>query len=208
MLNNRSDKVTCIGAATEILCRCWECLHKSLAHEEKNLLLTSRLLISQLLSFNFYYKVEISLTFYIYYILFFIKSPKRTDNASERIVLRGGGGVFQEKNRRKRGESDKSAPCRHEITRNFTVSAADLLYSASVLSEFAEIWLDRKIAAEHWREAGIFACLRSFLSEHHMIGEKSKIFFKYYAASNCFRLFHALSYKYHIKKERKPCALF
>ena len=36
-------------------------------------------------------------------------------------------GAYFRKNRRKRGESDKSAPCRHEITQNFTVSAAVLL---------------------------------------------------------------------------------
>lgn len=36
-------------------------------------------------------------------------------------------GCISGKNRRKRGESDKSAPCRHEITQEFTVSAAVLL---------------------------------------------------------------------------------
>lgn len=36
--------------------------------------------------------------------------------------------VYFRKNRRKRGESDKSAPCRHEITQKFTASAAALLY--------------------------------------------------------------------------------
>ena len=51
-------------------------------------------------------------------------------------------GAYFGKNRRKHSESDKSAPCRHEITRNFTVSAAALLDSASVLSEFAEILRD------------------------------------------------------------------
>lgn len=51
-------------------------------------------------------------------------------------------GVYFRKSSRKRGESGKSAPCRHEITRNFTVSAAALLDSASVLPEFAEILRD------------------------------------------------------------------
>ena len=51
-------------------------------------------------------------------------------------------GRISGKNRRKRGESDKSAPRQHEITQNFTVSAAALLDSASVLSEFAEIRRD------------------------------------------------------------------
>ena len=51
-------------------------------------------------------------------------------------------GAYFRKSSRKRGESDKSAPRQHEITQNFTVSAAALLDSASVLSEFAEIWRD------------------------------------------------------------------
>ena len=51
-------------------------------------------------------------------------------------------GVYFRKSSRKRGESGKSAPYRHEIAQNFTVSAAALLDSASVLSEFAEILRD------------------------------------------------------------------
>lgn len=51
-------------------------------------------------------------------------------------------GAYFRKSSRKRGESDKSAPRQHEITQNFTVFAAALLDSASVLSEFAEIWRD------------------------------------------------------------------
>lgn len=51
-------------------------------------------------------------------------------------------GAYFRKSSRKRGESDKSVPRQHEITQNFTVFAAALLDSASVLSEFAEIWRD------------------------------------------------------------------
>ena len=77
-------------------------------------------------------------------------------------------GCISGENRRKRGESDKSAPRRHEITQNFTVSAAVLLDFANVLSEFAEILRDSMKSRQNPVRMQAFSLVCGHFSLNHM----------------------------------------
>jgi len=90
--------------------------------------------------------------------------------------LRGGGGVFQEKT----GGNAVNLTNLHRVdTKSRRNSPFPLLFCWILMKSNKK----RLNFLHSQRKSKRFACLQSFLHKSHVIRRKSKIFFKYYAAS-------------------------